>query len=98
MEFLKKTWVTIMAFVFIIIGVVVLILGGTSVGEINSVVELIAGVLSAIGLLIVAIKKLLQKKDTTNKQFLFMFFFTAEKYMQPMSFQLFIFFIFRMEK
>lgn len=67
MEFLKKTWVTIMAFVFIIIGVVVLILGGTSVGEINSVVELIAGVLFAIGLLIVAIKKLLQKKDTTNK-------------------------------
>lgn len=67
MEFLKKTWVTIMAFVFIIIGVVVLILGGTSVGEINGVVELIAGVLSAIGLLIIAIKKLLQKKDTTNK-------------------------------
>lgn len=90
MEFLKKTWVTIMAFIFIIIGVVVLILGGTSVGEINSVVELIAGVLSAIGLLIVAIKKLLQKKDTTNKQFL-LCSFTAGKYvfLQPTSFQLF---------
>lgn len=67
MNFFKKTWVTIVAFVFIIIGVVVLLLGGTSVGEINNVVELIAGILSAIGLLIVAIKKLLQKKDTTNK-------------------------------
>lgn len=38
-----------------------------SVGEINNVVELIAGIISAIGLLILAIKKLLQKKDTTKK-------------------------------
>lgn len=67
MDFFKKTWVTIMAFVFIIIGVVILLLGGISVGEINNVVELIAGILSAIGLLIIAIKKLLQKKDITNK-------------------------------
>lgn len=67
MDFFKKTWVTIMAFVFIIIGVVVLLLGGISVGEINDIVERIAGILSAIGLLIIAIKKLLQKKDSTNK-------------------------------
>lgn len=67
MDFFKKTWVTVVAFVFIIIGVVVLLLGGISVGEINNVVELIAGIISAIGLLIVAIKKLLQKKDTTKK-------------------------------
>jgi uncharacterized integral membrane protein len=67
MDFFKKTWVTIVAFVFIIIGVVVLLLGGVSVGEINNVVELIAGIISAIGLLIIAIKKLLQKKDTTKK-------------------------------
>lgn len=67
MDFFKKTWVTIVAFVFIIIGVVILLLGGISVGEINNVVELVAGVLSAIGLLILAIKKLLQKKDTRNK-------------------------------
>ena len=67
MDFFKKTWITIVAFVFIIIGVVVLLLGGISVGEINDVVELIAGIISAIGLLIIAIKKLLQKKDTTKK-------------------------------
>jgi len=67
MDFFKKTWVTIVAFAFIIIGVVVLLLGGISVGEINNVVELIAGIISAIGLLIIAIKKLLQKKDTTKK-------------------------------
>ena len=67
MDFFKKTWVTIMAFVFIIIGVVVLLLGGISVGEINDIIERIAGILSAIGLLIIGIKKLLQKKDSTNK-------------------------------
>ena len=67
MSFFKKTWVTVMAFVFIIIGTAILLLGGISVGEINNVVELVAGILSAVGLLIVAIKKLLQKKDTTNK-------------------------------
>lgn len=67
MDFFKKAWVTIMAFVFIIIGVVTLLLGGISVGEINNVVELISGIISAIGLLVIAIKKLLQKKDTTNK-------------------------------
>lgn len=67
MDFFKKTWVTIVAFVFIIIGVVVLLLGGISVGEIDNVVEFIAGIISAIGLLIIAIKKLLLKKDTTKK-------------------------------
>lgn len=67
MDFFKKTWVTIVAFVFIIIGVVVLLLGGISVDEINNTVELIAGIISAIGLLIITIKKLLQKKDTANK-------------------------------
>ena len=67
MDFFKKTWVVVMAFVFIIIGTIILILGGTTVVDINNVVELIGGVLSAICLLIVAIKKLLQKKDTASK-------------------------------
>ena len=67
MDFFKKTWMMIVAFVFIAIGTIILILGGTSVAEINNVVELIGGVLSAVGLVIIAIKKLLQKKDTANK-------------------------------
>lgn len=67
MDFFKKTWVMIMAFVFIIIGVVILLLGGITTGEINNVVELIGGILGAIGLLIVAIKELLQKKASTGK-------------------------------
>lgn len=67
MNFFKQVWVQVVAFIFIIIGVVILILGGVTTGEINNVVELIAGIISAIGLLIVAIRQLLQKKDSTNK-------------------------------
>lgn len=67
MDFLKKTWVTIMAYVFIIIGTIVLLLGGTNVGDINNVIKLVAGLLSTSGISIVALKKLLIKKDTTNK-------------------------------
>ena len=66
-NFFEQTWVMVMAFVFIIIGVVILLLGGITVGEINNVVELIAGILSAVGLLIIAIRKLLQKKATAGK-------------------------------
>ena len=67
MNFLKKTWVIVIAFAFIIIGTVVLLLGGTSVGDINNVIELIAGILSTTGVSVVALKQLLIKKDTTNK-------------------------------
>lgn len=67
MNFLKKTWVIVMAFAFIIIGTVVLLLGGTSVGDIDKVIELIAGILSTTGVSVVALKQLLIKKDTTNK-------------------------------
>lgn len=45
MNFFKKTWAMILAFALIITGVVVLILGGTSVGEIDKVIDLIVGVL-----------------------------------------------------
>lgn len=67
MSFLKKTWVIVMAYVFIIIGTAVLLLGGTSVDDINNVIELIAGILSTTGVSVVALKQLLIKKDTTNK-------------------------------
>ena len=67
MDFFKKTWVMVMAIVFIIIGVVILLLGGVTTGQIDNLVELIAGILAAIGLLIMAIRELLQKKDTAKK-------------------------------
>ncbi len=66
-NFFNQTWVKVVGWVMIIIGVVIQILGGTSVGEINQVVELVFGIIQAIGLLIIAIGKLLQKKATTNK-------------------------------
>lgn len=66
-NFLNQTWVKIVAWVMIVIGVVVQLLDGVSVVEINEVVELIFEFIQAIGLLIVAIQKLLQKKATTNK-------------------------------
>ena len=65
--FLNQTWVKIVAWVMIITGVIVQLLDGVSVVEINEVVELIFGIVQAIGLLVVAIQKLLQKKATTNK-------------------------------
>lgn len=66
-DFLNQTWVKITAWIMIGIGAVILLLDGISVGDINQVVELIFGIIEAIGLLIVAIAKLLQKKATTNK-------------------------------
>ena len=66
-NFFNQKWVKIVSWVMIIIGVAVQILGGTSVGEISQVVELVFGIIQAIGLLIIAIGKLLQKKATINK-------------------------------
>ena len=66
-DFFNQLWVKIMAWAFIIIGAVALLLGGTTVGDISGVVELVFGIMQAIGLLIIAIGKLLQKKATTNK-------------------------------
>ena len=66
-NFLNQLWVKIVAWSMIVIGTVVLILGGTSVGDINQVIELVFGIIEAIGLLVIAIGKLLQKKATTNK-------------------------------
>lgn len=66
-DFFNQLWVKIVAWIMIIIGTVVLILGGTTTGDINQVVELVFGIIEAIGLLIIAISKLLQKKASTNK-------------------------------
>ncbi len=66
-NFLNQKWVKVVSWIMIIIGVAVQILDGTDVGDINQVVELVFGVIQAIGLLVIAIGKLLQKKATTNK-------------------------------
>lgn len=66
-DFFNKLWVQIVAWAFVIIGTLVLILGGTDVGNIVKVPTMVFGIVEAIGILIIFIKKLLQKKDTTNK-------------------------------
>lgn len=66
-DFFKKLWVQILAWGFIIIGTLALLLGGTSVGDIVKVPELVFGIVETIGILIVFIRSLLIKKDSANK-------------------------------
>ena len=67
MDFFKKIWVEILAFIMLVISIVILALGGFTKVEVAPVMEATFAVLDCISLLIIAIKKLLQKKDTANK-------------------------------
>lgn len=66
-NFFNALWVRIVAWMFIIIGTLALLLGGTSVSDIVKVPELVFGIVEAVGLLIIFIKKLMQKKDSDSK-------------------------------
>lgn len=66
-DFLNKTWVKIVGWIGLIICSAILILGGTSVAEIGEGVELVAGIIQAVILLIAFIKKMLEKKDAAGK-------------------------------
>lgn len=66
-DFFNKTWVKITSWIFLLIGAAALILGGTSVAEIGKGVELVAGIISAVGLLVVFIKEMIEKKDAPKK-------------------------------
>lgn len=66
-DFFNKLWVQVVAWVFVVIGTLVLILGGTSVGDIVRIPELIFGIVEAVGLLIIFIKEMLRKKDSAKK-------------------------------
>lgn len=66
-DFLNQAWVKITAYVFIVLGCVVLILGGTSVAEIAKVPTLVAGILTAIGALIVFIRDQIKSKEAAGK-------------------------------
>lgn len=63
-DFFNKTWVKITSWVFIVIGSIVLLIGGTKVEDITKVPELVFGILEAVGALILFIKGLLAKKDS----------------------------------
>ena len=66
-DFFNQAWVKITAYVCIILGCIVLILGGTDVAVIAKVPTLVAGILTAIGLLIVFIKDQIKSKDNAGK-------------------------------
>ena len=66
-NFLNQIWVKVVCIVMWVISTAVLIYDGVTVGELTDTAKLIVGVGTAIALLITALRKLLQKKDTTNK-------------------------------
>lgn len=66
-DFFNKTWVKITSWIFLLVGAVALILGGTSVADIGNGVELVAGIITAVGLLVEFIREMLNKKDTQAK-------------------------------
>lgn len=65
-NFLNQLWVRVVCVIVWVISTAVLIFDGVTIGELNDTAKLILGVLSAIGILIAGIRKLLKKKDTTN--------------------------------
>lgn len=67
MGFFKQLWVEILAVVMLLVGIVLLALAGFTQVEVAPVIDAVWVVLDVIVNLILAIKKLLQKKATTNK-------------------------------
>lgn len=66
-DFFNKTWVKVTSWIFLLIGAAALILGGTSLADIGKGVELVAGIITAIGLLVAFIREMLNKKDGAGK-------------------------------
>lgn len=67
MNFFQKSWVTIVAVICAIISIALFALHGFTQVDIAPLFDAIWTVVDMVGLLIIAIKKLLQKKATTNK-------------------------------
>ena len=66
-NFLNKLWVRVVCVIMWVIATAVLLFDGVTVGELTDTAKLIVGLGMALSLLIAGIRKLLQKKDTTNK-------------------------------
>ena len=65
--FLNSKVVQIVAWILLAVSALVLILGGVSAGDIAKVPTFIVGIMEAVALFIVFIKKMLQAKDTDKK-------------------------------
>lgn len=66
-NFLNQLWVKVVCIVMWVIATAVLLFDGVTVGELTDTAKLIVGLGMALSLLIAGIRKLLQKKDITNK-------------------------------
>lgn len=66
-NFLNQMWVKVVCVVMWVIATAVLLYDGVTVGELTDTAKLIVGLGMALSLLIAGLRKLLQKKDTTNK-------------------------------
>ena len=65
--FLDQMWVKVICVIAWVISTAILLFDGVTVGQLNDTAKLIVGVGSALALLIVGIRALLQKKDSTKK-------------------------------
>ena len=61
-NFLNQMWVKVVAVIFVILGAGVLIYDGVSVNELSDLIKLVAGLLTAIGLLVAGAIALINKK------------------------------------
>lgn len=66
-NFLNQMWVKVVCVVMWVIATAVLLFDGVTVEELTDTAKLIVGLGLALSLLIAGLRKLLQKKDTTNK-------------------------------
>ena len=62
-DFLNKTWVTVVGWVGLVICAVLLLISGTPVADIGEGVQLTAGIVDAVILLIAFIRKHINKKN-----------------------------------
>lgn len=66
-NFLNQKWLKIVCVIMWVITTAVLLYDGVTVGELTDTAKLIVGLGMALSLLIAGLRKLLRKKDTTNK-------------------------------
>jgi hypothetical protein len=61
-DFFKKTWVKVGAWVMVIVGSLVLILGGTAIADIGKIPTLVFAIVEAVGILIAFVASLVKSK------------------------------------
>lgn len=67
MDFFKKTWVEVIAIIGFVVSTILLALSGFAKADVAPIFEEVWVIFDIVAGLILAIKKLLQKKAATNK-------------------------------